>query len=128
MTYLIDSDVMADWLKGRAEAVSLLSALAPQGLSISLITYGEIYEGIYYSRNSVISESGFVGFLQAVDVLPLDNAIMRQFAHLRGQLRAQGNIIGDFDLLIAATAIVHQLTLITRNKRHFQRVPGLTLH
>ena len=46
MSYLVDSDVLADWLRGRSAAVTLLSELAADGIAISLITYGEIYEGI----------------------------------------------------------------------------------
>ena len=44
MTYLIDSDLVVDWLKGRSDAQTLLHTLAPDGLAISLITYGEVYE------------------------------------------------------------------------------------
>lgn len=51
MNYLIDSDWVAEYLKGRVEARRLLQALMPDGLTISIITYGEIYEGIYYSRD-----------------------------------------------------------------------------
>jgi tRNA(fMet)-specific endonuclease VapC len=126
--YLIDSDVVADALKGRPQAVQQLSTLAPNGLAISLITYGEIYEGILYSQNPTASERVFRQFLRDVTVIPLTRPIMRRFAQLRGQLRAAGNIISDFDLLIAATAIHNNLALVSRNKKHFQRVPGLSLY
>ena len=53
---------------------------------------------------------------------------MRRFAAVRGQLRRDGNLIGDMDLLIASTALVNNLTLVTRNRRHFDRVPGLELY
>lgn len=126
--YLVDSDVVADALKGKSQAVQLLSTLSPDGLAISLVTYGEIYEGILYSRDSKASERVFNRFLRDVTVVPMTRPIMRRFAQLRGQLRAAGNIISDFDLLIAATAIQNNLTLVTRNKRHFARVPGLTIY
>src|SRR5436190_19182868 len=126
MKHLIDSDVVADALKGKAQIVELLSSLEPQGLAISLITYGEIYEGILYSNDPKASERVFNGFLRDVTVLPITRPIMRRFAQLRGQLRAAGNIISDFDLLIAASAIHHSLTLVTRNTKHFERVPGLS--
>ena len=128
MAYLTDSDVIADWLEGRSEAVQLLSSLAPSGLSISLITYGEIYEGIYCSRDPKESERIFIEFLRDVDVLPLNKGIMKGFARIRGHLRATGRVIGDFDVLIADTAIHHQLTLVSRNVRHFDRVPGLSIY
>ena len=52
---------------------------------------------------------------------------MQVFARTRGQLRQAGNLIPDVDLVIAATAMQRMLTLATRNKKHFSRVPGLIL-
>jgi predicted nucleic acid-binding protein len=128
MSYLLDSDVVADWLRGRADAVQIVSTLRDQGLAISLVTYGEIYEGIYGSRDPRASEQVFVQFVRGVDVLPLTRPIMQRFARVRGELRRAGMIIGDFDLLIAATALHHKLTVVTRNVRHFQRIPELALY
>jgi tRNA(fMet)-specific endonuclease VapC len=128
VTALVDSDRVADWLRGRPAAVRLLESLEPDGLAISLVTYGEIYEGIYYGRDPAGSERVFRAFLRAVDVLPLTRPIMRRFARLRGDLRRQGRLIGDPDLLIAATALHHNLTLVTGNRDHFRRVPGLRLY
>jgi len=61
-------------------------------------------------------------------VLPLTRTIMKRFARIRGQLRHQGRTVQDPDLLIAATALTHGMTLVTRNLRHFQRVPDLVIH
>jgi tRNA(fMet)-specific endonuclease VapC len=128
MKYLVDTDRVADWLNSRADAVQLLSSLRQDGLAMSLITYGEVYDGIYYGRDPHRTEQIFRSFLRWVDVLPLTRPIMRRFARVRGHLRQQGQLISDPDLLIAATAIHHDLTLLTRNLRHFQRIPGLQLH
>jgi tRNA(fMet)-specific endonuclease VapC len=127
MSYLIDTDVVINALNGRQQDDILLQRLSSQELFISLITYGEIYEGIYSSRNPTIDEQIFRRFLRGVDVLPLTKLIMRRFARIRGELRRAGTIIGDTDILIAATALQHNLTLVTHNTHHFQRVPGLVL-
>lgn len=71
---------------------------------------------------------GFHRVLGRIRVLPLDRATMRRFAQIRGDLRAEGLLIGDFDTLIAATALENDLTLITHNTRHFERVPELRLY
>jgi tRNA(fMet)-specific endonuclease VapC len=84
VTYLVDSDWVAEYLKGRTAAIKLLNGLAPSGLAVSLITVGEIYEGIYYGHDPKTHEAGFRQFLQGVDVLPLNRAIMRRFALIRG--------------------------------------------
>ena len=54
--------------------------------------------------------------------------IAERFASLRATLRRQGQPLADMDLLIAATALEHDLTLVSRNALHFARVPGLRLH
>ena len=128
MTYLIDTDWIVDYLKGKEPAVPILESLAQRGSAISLITYGEIYEGIYYGKEHERHEKGFTGLLQIVDVLRLNQPILQEFAHLRGALRAQGQLIGDFDILIAATALQHDLVLVTHNLRHFSRIPNLKLY
>lgn len=127
MTYLIDTDRVVDYLKGRPEAVDLLQALGEEGLSISAITLGEILDGIYYGTDPLRHLRGFRQFLEIVAVVTVDEVIMTRFARLRGQLRQSGQLIGDFDLIIAATALEHDLTLVTRNLRHFTRIPRLTL-
>jgi tRNA(fMet)-specific endonuclease VapC len=53
---------------------------------------------------------------------------MERFAETRAYLRRRGQRIADFDLLIAATALHHDLTLLTFNLRHFERVPDLKLY
>ncbi len=128
MTYLLDTDVIIGYLKGREREITLLKALKPEGLAISLITYGEIYEGIYYGRNPQDNEHGFQQFLRDVSVFPLSKPIMRQFALIRGQLRQTGTLITDNDLLIGATALHHSFIVVTHNIRHFQRIPGLVFY
>jgi tRNA(fMet)-specific endonuclease VapC len=128
MSYLVDTDRVASYLNGRPDAVELLSSLRHEGLSISIVTYGEIYDGIYASNDPRGKEQAFLMFLRRVAVLPLTRTVMKRFAQIRGQLRRQGQIIGDPDILIAATALQHNLTLITRNRRHFGRISGLSLY
>jgi tRNA(fMet)-specific endonuclease VapC len=127
MKYLVDSDWVIDYLKGRQQVVQQLDAFSDEGLAISLITYGEVYEGIYVSADPKRHARGFRAFLEGVEVLPLNRLIMRRFARLRGDLRRKGQLINDPDIVIAATALHHRLTLLTNNTRHFERVPNLML-
>ncbi len=128
MRYLVDSDYVADYLGARPNAIQLLSSFAKDDLSISLITYGEIYEGIHFGRDPQKTTDVFQRFLRSVVILAPTQPIMQHFARLRGELRRTGNIIGDFDILIAATAIQHNLTLVTRNIKDYQRIPHLTIY
>ncbi len=116
MRILVDTDWVINYLKGRAETIRVMQSLAGDGLAISLITYGEIYEGIYGSADPLRHEVSFNQFLRGVDVLPLTRVtreIMQRFAKIRLKLRSQGLLIGDPDILIAATAMHHNLQLLS---------------
>jgi predicted nucleic acid-binding protein len=126
--YLIDTDWIADHLNGRPIAVQLLASLVDEGIAISLMTYGEIYEGIIWGRRPEATGIVFLQLLRWTRVLPLDESVMRRFAGIRGGLRRRGQIIGDPDILIAATALHYDLTLVTRNHDHFRRVPDLKIY
>ena len=128
MSYLVDTDWVVEYLKGREPAATTLPLLRHDELAISLITFGEIYEGIYSGRNPEHHEEVFLRLLRRVQVLSLNRTILRHFARIRGQLRSQGQLIGDLDLLIAGTALYHDLTLVTHNTRHFSRIPNLKVY
>ena len=127
MSYLIDTDIVAAHLKGRPHETSLLGSLHGD-LAISLITYGEIYEGIYFGADPQRYEQGFASFLRAVDVLPLNRSILKRYARIRGELRRSGTLISDNDILIGATALYHNLMVVTHNRKHFERIPQLSLY
>ncbi len=123
---MIDSDRTIDYLSGRRDDVRFLDAL--QGpLYISLITVGEAYEGVYGATDPTRHEAGFEALMRKAPILPLTLEVMRVFAQVRNDLRRVGARIADMDLLIAATALHHNLTLVTRNLRDFGRVPGLPI-
>ncbi len=58
----------------------------------------------------------------------LDDEIMFRFAEIRSSLRKSGQLIPDFDLLVGATALRHNLTVLTSNYKHLQRIPGLEIY
>jgi tRNA(fMet)-specific endonuclease VapC len=128
MTYLVDSDYVADYLKGRAPATTLLDRLFHEGIAVSIVTYAEVYEGIYYGHHRVVSERGWRLFLRTTPVLSITRSIAKQYAYLRGDLARKGQLIDQPDLFIAATAIEHNLTLVTRNLKDFGRIPDLNLY
>ena len=126
--YLVDTDVVVSYLNGRPDAVTMVNALLPDGIAISVITFGEVCEGIYFGRDPARHMAGFRGFLRGARVLAVNQRDARQFARVRGTLRQQGQLLPAPDLLIGATALAYDLTLVTRNLRHFQRIPGLRLY
>lgn len=128
MSVLIDSDWVISYLSNRPDAVVLFNRLIQDDIAISIVTYAEVYEGIYYGRDPQHAEVIFRQFIRGVRVIGITRTIARRFATIHGALRAQGLLIPPPDIFIAATAIHYNLPLVTRNVRHFQRIPGLTLH
>ena len=127
--YLLDTDWIIDALNGQDSAIQTLLELVPAVLTLSIITYGELYEGAYYSRNPEPALAGLHAFLEGKEILPLSQAVIERFAIVRGALPRQiRQQIGDIDILIAATALEHDLTLLTRNLSDFQHIPDLNLY
>jgi tRNA(fMet)-specific endonuclease VapC len=125
--YLVDTDWIIDHLSGATAVTKRLAELRPAGLAVSIISLAELYEGIHYSRDPVRSEASLQQFLAGLSVLAIDDEVCRIFGRERGRLRQQGRTIGDFDLLIAATCLRHQLQICTNNRRHFEAVEGLSI-
>ena len=127
MRYLVDTDWAIDHLHRVSRVVLRLEELASEGLGLSIISLAELYDGVLGSSDPQRDEQILRTFLSAVEVVNLDESICRIFAEERGRLRAAGTLISDFDLLIGATAIRHNLTLLTNNRRHFERMPDLNI-
>lgn len=125
MKYLVDTDWVIDALADISTAMAPLRRLAPDGIAVSMVSFGELYDGAYGSRVPRMEIARIQLFLSSYPIINLSDAIMGEFARTRTLLRSQGMLIPDMDLLIAATAVEHNLTLLTRNVRHFQRIPGL---
>ena len=127
MEYLLDTDWAIDHLNGVQRTINGLERFLPSGVGISIVSLAEIYEGIYGSRNVPGEERAFQRLLELLEIVEIDSEICRIFARERRRLRSIGALIGDFDLLIGATAIHHNLTLLTGNRRHFGRIDGLSI-
>ena len=128
MKYLVDTDWVIDHLRGVEAITTRLDELSSEGLGLSVVSLAELYEGVYYSRDPAESESILEQFLvPQLMILGIDDEICRIFGRERGRLRQEGQSIGDMDLFIAATCSRHDLTLLTNNRRHFERVEGLTI-
>ena len=128
MTYLIDTDWVIDHLNHIERVTRRLKELAPAGLALSIISLAELYEGVYYSRDPVESEAALQRFLNPeLTILGMDEETCKIFGKERGRLRVAGLMIGDCDLMIGATALRYNLTLLTNNRRHFERIDGLRM-
>jgi tRNA(fMet)-specific endonuclease VapC len=105
-----------------------LDRLAGSPVYISYVALGEVCEGAFRFSNPQAHLTSFRYFLGFSRMLGLDDQIMKRFAETRAFLRRRGQGIADLDLLIAATALHHDLTLLTFNQRHFASIPDLKLY
>ena len=123
--YLIDSDILIDFLNNRAEAIRLLIRFEQSEMAISAITFAEVLEGLVGNRKKYTSVKKGLGKLS---ILVVDGNIAEKFANVRAGLMKNGQLIENMDIFIASTALVHNLVLITNNKRDFARIKELKLY
>ncbi len=127
MRYLADTDWIVHALHGNPAIIQRLEELTDAGIGISIISVAELYQGVYYSNDPPGNEQRLQAFLSGYDIVQMDYEICRTFARERGRLKAQGTPIADLDLLIGCIALRHGLTMLSNNRRHFQRLPGLSI-
>ena len=110
---LFDTDVLIDYLRGRAEAISYIESCSER-LMVSVISIAELYAGVREGKE----RRALTGFLSAFETLLLDQATAEKGGLYRRDYGKSHNT-GLADALIAATAEVQQAQLITLNHKHF---------
>jgi tRNA(fMet)-specific endonuclease VapC len=128
MAYLLDADWAIEALAGRGHAPFTLRRLLRQGVSISQITVAEIYKVAFNSPNPQAHLVTFRHFLSSFRILTINDPIAERFAEIRAHLRRRGTIIPDFDIITGATALYYDLTVLTFNARHLERIPDVKLY
>ena len=130
MAYLFDTDAISEVLKPRPAAgyATWLAAIPREEQFTSAVVVGELFKGAFRSSAAARHlENVEKRVLPAVTVLSYDVAAARVYGQVRAQLESAGRPLADADLQIAATALVHDLELVTGNVKHFKRVPGLRI-
>jgi len=123
--YLLDTNQVVYYLRQETRVIDDLQSRRGEGLAVSIISVAELYEGIFRATNPEEAERALKDFLSEVTVLSIDEEVARIFGQERARLRQVGMPMSDLDLLIAATALRHDLTLLTAD-RDFERVENLT--
>lgn len=119
-----DTDVLIDFLSGRGSGAAVVAQeLARRTLHTTVISRFELLTGARTPQQ----EERWLEFLSAMPVLPLDEAAADAAAAIRRRLDRSGDAIPMADCLIAGIVSCHNGELLTRNRRHFERIPGLRL-
>jgi tRNA(fMet)-specific endonuclease VapC len=127
--WVLDSNTISYYFRGDPQVVPRLQALRPAEVGVPAIVEYELRYGLHRLPSAAATPrlAALAQFLRPLQVLPFDGECAVHAARLRATLEAQGTPIGPHDTLIAATALRHQATLVTRNVREFERVDGLQL-
>lgn len=124
--YMLDTDIFSFVVDGRHPEVRQMVAKNQGRVSISVLTLAEALFGAK-KKNSPRLESLIEMFRELFPVVQWSEDAADAYAVIRAQLEASGNLIGDMDMLIAASAVAGGYVLVTNNVRHFQRIEGLAV-
>ena len=125
--YLLDTNVCVGLLKAQPAITGKLTAVPPNALYLCAVVKAELYYGARASQHIARNLATLQTFFGPYVSLGFDDECAERYGELRADLRRTGQLIGPNDTMIAATALVHKLTLVTHNTREFSRVPGLGL-
>jgi tRNA(fMet)-specific endonuclease VapC len=129
VNHLLDSNVCVEWLrkKGNVLVKARLAATPPTEIRMCSVVLGELLHGAEVSANPSKNRSEVLAFTGQYRSLPYGDPEAAEYARIRAQLGSLGLMIGHYDLMIAAIALTHKLTLVTHNTSEFSRLPGLQI-
>lgn len=123
--YLLDTNTLIYFFKQQGQVAAHLKNIAVSQVAIPSMVLFELEYGVLRSCRSEVQRKGIDAAMSVYGVLSLDDKAARSAAWLKYTLEAVGTPIGHFDQLIAGIDLVHDMILVTRNTREFERVPGL---
>jgi predicted nucleic acid-binding protein len=125
--YLLDTDIIIYSLKGHAAVQENLRRHRNASLCVSVISLMELYYGAYKSQRIESNLAKVKTIEKNLKTIQAGEEVVELFGMLKSKLEAKGQPTDDFDLVIASTALAHNLILITNNTRHFQKIEGLKI-
>ena len=125
MRVTFDTNTLIYFFKQQGQVAAHLKNVAASRIALPSVVLFELEYGVLRSSRPDLQRKGIDAALKAYGVLSLDDKAAKSAAWIKFTLEAAGTPIGHFDQLIAGTALAHDMTLVTRNTREFERVPGL---
>lgn len=127
MRYLLDTNILIAMSKERPGLADRLAAYPASAILLSSVVVAEIEYGIAKSTRREHNQRVFDALLGGFNVVAFDAAAAKQYGPIRAQLEKRGQLIGPYDLMIAAQALSLDATLVTDNVGEFSRVAGLAV-
>jgi len=122
-----DTTFLIDLLRNEPAAEKQLQRYTDgyEPLTTTPVSVAELFKGAYSAREWKSEIAKVNSILDYLEIIPLSVPACEKYGRLINDLRKHGSPIGDLDALIASTAIVHRQILVTRNKKHFDKIPEL---
>ncbi len=123
---LLDTDICVEILKGNKKILQR-RADYDGPIGICFMTIAELYYGAEKSRDPTRNYETIEKLVLTLEIVQSDLGILRRFGAIKAQLQRDGTSLADAAVLIAAATLERAERLITGNKKHFERIPGLSL-
>ncbi len=129
MIYLLDTNVWIGLIRGLSGVLlAKYRAMAPTAdIRVCSVVLAELWYGCARSARPAANRAALQALIAPYPSLPFDDAAADQYATIRRHLESLGQVIGPYDLQIAAIALANGCTLVTHNLAEFSRVPGLLI-
>jgi len=126
MGILLDADILVAAVKGRLPVILALGQLKPDDVAISVITQVQAETGLRLEPRALVRYGGLMKqLLSTVRIIEFGVAEAQQASQLAGYLAQQNEHLSGFELILAATALAHGLTLVTSEPQRYLSVPGI---
>jgi tRNA(fMet)-specific endonuclease VapC len=127
MKYLLDSNVWIALVRGKSSLVDARFRAKTAEICTATVINAELWYGCLRSAKPQVNRTAIDVLLAPFPVLPFDSAAAANFATIRDQLERRGEVIGPYDLQIAAIALACGCTLVTHNTKEFKRIAQLSI-
>jgi len=126
--YLLDTNICIYIINKRPEqVVKNIKKLKPSQVKLSSISLGELEYGVSKSKYRDQNRNALIDFVSAFDIVDFNDNDAEVYGLIRADLEKKGQIIGPYDMQIAAQAITRNLILVTNNTDEFSRILNLKL-
>jgi predicted nucleic acid-binding protein len=125
--FLLDTDMVIYSLKGNDAVKQNLRTHINDPIKITAVTLMELYYGAYKSQKVTANLARLKMIESNMEIISLDEKSAEIYGMIKADLENRGIPLDDFDIMIASCTLVHNLTLVTNNIKHFKRIDGLRL-
>jgi len=125
--YLLDTDILIYSLKAHEIVQQNLRHHLHDPINVSAITLMELYYGAYKSQKIANNLAKVKAIENSLEIIPVNREMVEIFGVLKSDLEKVGKPLDDFDLILAATAMSHNLIIVTNNEKYFGRIDGLKM-